>query len=75
MSACTNRACAAFKKNEKVIPEYLYYFLKSQKEKFVRDGVGGAQPNISAGYLKKVEMELPSLEEQQVIVEILDKTK
>ena len=73
MSACTNQACAAFKKNEKVIPEYLYYFLKSQKEKFVRDGVGGAQPNISAGYLKKVEMELPSLEEQKVIVEILDK--
>ena len=35
--------------------------------------MGGAQPNISAGYLKKVEMELPSLEEQKVIVEILDK--
>lgn len=74
MSACTNQACAAFKKNDKVIPEYLYYFLKSQKEKFVKDGVGGAQPNISAGYLKKVEMELPSLEEQKAIVDILDKT-
>ena len=74
MSACTNQACAAFKKNDRVIPEYLYYFLKSQKEKFVKDGVGGAQPNISAGYLKRVEMELPSLEEQRVIVDILDKT-
>ena len=48
MNACTNQACAAFKKNEQVIPEYLYYFLRSQKEKFVKDGVGGAQPNISA---------------------------
>lgn len=74
MSACTNQACVAFKKNDKVIPEYLYYFLKSQKEKFVKDGVGGAQPNISAGYLKKVEMELLTLEEQKAIVEILDKT-
>ncbi len=73
MNACTNQACAAFKKNEHVIPEYLYYFLRSQKEKFVKDGVGGAQPNISAGYLKKVEMELPSLDEQKVIVDILDK--
>lgn len=73
MSACTNQACAAFKKNERVIPEYLYYFLKSQKKKFVKDGVGGAQPNISVGYLKKVEMELPSLKEQQMIVNILDK--
>ena len=62
VSACTNQACAAFKRNDRVIPEYLYYFLKSQKEKFVKDGVGGAQPNISVGYLKKVEMEIPSLE-------------
>lgn len=74
IDACTNQACAAFKKNDKVIPEYLYYFLKSQKVKFVKDGVGGAQPNISAGYLKKVEMELPSLDEQRAIVEVLDKT-
>lgn len=74
INACTNQACAAFKKNEQIIPEYLYYFLRSQKKKFVKDGVGGAQPNISVGYLKKVEMELPSLEEQRAIVDILDKT-
>ena len=34
MKACTNQACAAFRKNEQVIPEYLYYFLRSKKEKF-----------------------------------------
>ena len=73
INACTNQACAAFKKNEQVIPEYLYSFLRSQKKKFVKDGVGGAQPNISAGYLKKVEMELPSIEDQRVIVDILEK--
>ena len=47
INACTNQACAAIKKNEQVIPEYLYYFLRSKKKKFVKDGVGGAQPNIS----------------------------
>ena len=73
ISACTNQACAAFKKNDKIIPEYLYYFLKSQKKKFIEDGVGGAQPNISAGYLKKVEMELLSLEGQRRIVDVLNK--
>ncbi len=73
IDACTNQACAAFKKNEKVIPEYLYYFLKSQKKRFVKDGVGGAQPNISAGYLKNVEMEVPTIERQAEIVDILDK--
>ena len=71
MAACTNQACAAFKKNEIVNSEYLYYFLRSQKEKFVKDGVGGAQPNISASYLKKVEMELPFLETQKRIVDII----
>lgn len=73
IDACTNQACAAFKKSEKVVPEYLYYFFKSQKERFVKDGVGGAQPNISAGYLKNVEMEVPTLERQAEIVDILDK--
>ena len=73
IDACTNQACAAFKKSEKVIPEYLYYFFKSQKERFVKDGVGGTQPNISAGYLKNVEMEVPTLERQTEIVDILDK--
>lgn len=71
--ACTNQACAAFKKSKEILPEYLYYFLKSKKEKFVSDGVGGAQPNISAGYLKKVEIEVKALDEQQNIVSILDK--
>ncbi len=73
IEACTNQACAAFKKSEKVIPEYLYYFFKGQKEKFVKDGVGGAQPNISVGYLKNVEIEVPAIEEQEEIVDILDK--
>ena len=72
MPACTNQACAAFRKSERVIPEYLYYFLKSQKNKFIKDGVGGAQPNISAGYLKRVQMELLSIDEQKATVDVLD---
>ena len=71
--ACTNQACAAFMKNNRVIPEYLYYFFKSKKEKFIKDGVGGAQPNISAGYLRKIEIDLISTGEQRKIVEKLGK--
>lgn len=71
--ACTNQACAAFIKNNKVIPEYLYYFFKSKKEKFIKDGVGGAQPNISAGYLRKVKIDLISIGEQRKIVKKLGK--
>ena len=71
--ATTNQACAAFLPNESVLSDFLYYFLCSKKEQFIKDGVGGAQPNISASYLKNVEMSIPSFEEQQKIVESLDK--
>ena len=70
--ATTNQACAAFLPNASVQSDYLYYFLCSKKEQFIKDGVGGAQPNISASYLKKVEMFVPSFEEQRRIVESLD---
>ena len=62
--AATNQACAAFLPCDDVIPEYLFYFLSGRKDQFIKDGVGGAQPNISAGYLKNVKFELVSLGEQ-----------
>jgi type I restriction enzyme S subunit len=71
--ACTNQACAAFKPCEEVLPEYLYFFLRSKKQKFISDGVGGAQPNISAGYLKKVSIDVRNIKEQEKIVTVLDK--
>ena len=69
--ASTNQACAAFLPRKDVLPEYLYYFLNSKKDQFIKDGVGGAQPNISAGYLKNVKFELVSLDEQQKIIDKL----
>ena len=71
--ASTNQACAAFLPNEKVMPTYLYYFLSSKKEQFIKDGVGGAQPNISAGYLKSVQFDLIPMQQQVKMVGTLDK--
>lgn len=71
--ASTNQACAAFLPTSKVLPDYLYYFLSSKKDVFVHGGVGGAQPNISARYLKKFPFDIRSLDEQNEIVSILDK--
>ena len=73
--AATNQACAAFLPNENVLPTYLYYFLLSKRDQFVKDGVGGAQPNISAGYLKNVQFDLVPVRQQEVIVERLDKVE
>ena len=71
--ASTNQACAAFLPNEKVMPTYLYYFLSSKKEQFIKDGVGGAQPNVSAGYLKNVQFDLIPMQQQINMVSTLDK--
>ena len=70
--ASTNQACAAFLPNDMILPDYLYYFLCSQKEKFIKDGVGGAQPNISAGYLKNVLLQFRNLSEQKDIINKLN---
>ena len=72
IDACTNQACAAFRPIDSIIPEYLYYFLISKKDKFIHDGVGGAQPNISATYLKSVPFPMLPLESQRSIVNRLN---
>ena len=73
IEAATNQACAAFEKCDNVLPEYLYAFLESQRSRFIKDAVGGAQPNISAGYLKQIDMPLLPLDEQRRIAAVLDK--
>ena len=73
IEAATNQACAAFVKRDDVIPEYLYAFLESQQSRFIEDAVGGAQPNISAGYLKQIDMPLIPIEEQRRIAALLDR--
>lgn len=71
--ASTNQACAAFLPNDAFNPEFLFYFLSSQRNQFIKDGVGGAQPNISAGYLKNVFIPLISIDQQSEIVRSLNR--
>ena len=70
--AATNQACAALLPNKDVDENYLYYFLSSYKSEFIKLGVGGAQPNISAGIIKNIQIPLPSLSEQKRIADLLD---
>ncbi|MGF1736514.1 restriction endonuclease subunit S [Photobacterium satsumensis] len=69
----TNQACAVGNPFEGVTnTEFLYYFLNSEKQRFIDKGKGGAQPNISQQMIKAHEVMLPPLAEQQRIVEKLD---
>ena len=70
--AATNQAVCGIYPNEKVLPEYLYYFFLSHKDLLVAQAVGNAQPNISQLKIKNTEIPLPSIPEQKRIVAILD---
>ncbi|MBE6853625.1 MAG: restriction endonuclease subunit S [Ruminococcus sp.] len=65
--ATTNQACCACLPIQ-VYNKYLFYFLLSNKEKFIKQGEGGAQPNISKEKIIATLMPLPPLAEQRRIV-------
>lgn len=67
--AATNQAICAIFENEKVILNYLYYFLLFKRPELLMQGIGGAQPNISQTILKKLIVPYPvSKAEQEKIV-------
>ena len=69
IDAATNQAVCGIFQNENVLLKYLYYYLLFQRPNLIKQGVGGAQPNISQTILKKLEISYPdSITEQQRIV-------
>ncbi len=68
VDAATNQAVCGIYQNEVIESKYLYNFLFHKKQDLVKQGIGGAQPNISQTILKKLEIPLPNLETQQAIV-------
>jgi len=65
--ATTNQAICGILPNDKLYPEFLYYYLMSQTQKIVKLSGGGAQPNISQNIIRKIKIPLPSLEIQKQI--------
>jgi type I restriction enzyme S subunit len=68
VDAATNQAVCGIYKNENIDSNYLFNFLFYKKPSLVKQGIGGAQPNISQGILKNLELPIPPLPEQQAIV-------
>ena len=69
----TNQAIAfALPNKDLILPEYLFWFLSSQRDLFLSQGKGATQQNISQTLLKAWEIPLPPLDEQRRIVETLD---
>ena len=68
IEATTNQACACAIVNKNILFKYVFHYLIYQKEAFINKSKGGAQPNLSQEIIKKHEIPLPPINEQQRIV-------
>jgi len=71
--ATTNQACCACSELCGVDNRFLFYFLISHKEEFIRQAGGGAQPNISKEIIVNTPIPVPPAEEQKRIVSEIEK--
>ena len=72
MPATTNQACCACIEHDGIEQKYLFYYLLSHKEEFIRQGGGGAQPNISKEKIIETLIPIPPLKEQRRIVNTIE---
>ena len=61
--------------SDKLYIPYLYYFMEGYIEKLREQAIGGVIKYIKLGNLTDAVIELPGIERQKIIVEILEKTK
>ncbi|MGD9874995.1 MAG: restriction endonuclease subunit S [Kiritimatiellia bacterium] len=73
MDAATNQAVCGIFLPENIDTYFAYFFLESKRRDLVEMGKGGAQPNISQGIIRDLEIPLPPLPEQRRIVAEIEK--
>lgn len=71
--ACTNQAVCALIPSDTILNRYLYYYFMSNYWRFRQVAKGGNQENLSGKVIGDFEIDIPSLEEQNEIVAILDR--
>ncbi len=76
LPAYLNQRVCCLRVNEKIVlPKFLYYILNSKKFEFdcINSSQGIAQLNMSTEWLKKYNLEIPTIELQEKIINIFDK--
>ena len=71
--ATTNQACCACETFNGIDKEFLFFFLLSHRDEFIKMGGGGAQPNISKEKIVNTCIPLPPFAEQKRIVNAVNK--
>lgn len=72
IDASTNQAVCGIFQNSNIDVKYIYYCFMNQYSYLISLSAGGARPNISQTIIKKVNVPLPPLNEQNRIVDKLD---
>lgn len=67
----TNQACAAILPTERLLPDYLFFFLRSRYEAIRAESEGSAQDNLNQGMVADIELPLPDVEVQTEVVQTL----
>lgn len=73
IDAATNQACCVMKSNRKTNLMFLYYWLLFVQDDLLNKAEGGSQPNISQTKIQNELIYFPPINEQNDIVDYLDK--
>lgn len=72
---CTNQGFINFICGPDLVPEYLAYWLRTQKEKMIQHAGGTTFKEIARGTLRKFEIPVPPLPQQRHIVDLLSRAE
>lgn len=73
IDSTTNQACCVLSDNELFLNKFIYYHLLAIRKDIINLSFGGGQPNISQDIIKSLKLSCPPIEEQDKIVDFLDK--
>ena len=68
---CSSQAILGIEPDSKLNNEFLYYLLSNSKGYFKSFGQASSQPNLNKGIVQSIVVQIPEIEEQDAIAEVL----
>lgn len=75
IEACANQSVTGILPSNNHIPEYLFHYLRTQRQRILDKAWGNAQPHISQAFVKDFKVPLPPLPDQLHIANLLSKAE
>lgn len=72
VKSCISQSCCVLAESDKVDIEYIFYWMKTQKDYLANLSRGGSLLNITKEIIKNLKVPLPTLEEQKRITSLIN---